>query len=78
MAAPKGNKYAKGNKGPAPYKYTTDFIEQEAIALVKWSCKPDNVYFKRFALERGYPPDELAKLLPVYTLGRRLHFFSQS
>lgn len=60
MPAPIKNKFAVGNSGPPPRKYTQEFIEQEAAAFVKWFSLPDNIYFKRFALERGYPPDELA------------------
>lgn len=70
MAAPKDNKYAVGNKGPAPTRYTQEFIEKEAYALVKWMGVSDNV-FKRFALERGYSSDELsnfAKKSEVFAL----------
>lgn len=75
MPAPKGNKYAIGNKGPAPTRYTQEFIEKEAYALVKWMGVSDNVYFKRFALERGYPPDELsnfAKKSEVFALAYKM------
>lgn len=46
MAAPKGNKFAVGNNGPSPSKYTLEFIEQEAKAFVIWFSHPDNIYFK--------------------------------
>lgn len=75
MPAPKGNKFALGNQGPSPIKYTLEFIENEAIAFVKWFVKPENIYFKRFALERGYPPDELsnfAKKSEVFARAYRL------
>lgn len=75
MSAPKGNQFALGNKGPEPTKYTPEFIEQEAYALVKWMGKNDNIYFKRFALERGYPPDELsrfAKKSEVFALALKM------
>lgn len=61
MAAPKGNKFAEGNSGPPPSKYTREFIEKEAVAFIEWSRNPDNLYFKRFALERDYPPEVLSQ-----------------
>ena len=61
MPAPKGNKFAVGNSGQPPSKYTQEFMEQEAKAFISWFCNPENIYFKRFALERGYPPDELSR-----------------
>lgn len=75
MPAPKGNQYAVGNKGPSPTKYTPEFIENEALALIKWMGERDNVYFKRFALERGYLPDELsnfAKKNEVFALAYKM------
>jgi len=55
MGAPKGHKsYIKKGEGGAPEIYTHDFIEKEAIALLKWIEKDDNYYYNRFALERGY------------------------
>lgn len=62
MPAPKGNKFAVGNSGPPPRKYTAEFIEREAQAFIEWSRNPANIYFKRFALERGYLPEELSRL----------------
>lgn len=35
-------------------KYTPEFIEKEAIALDEWITKNDNLYFKQFAISRGY------------------------
>lgn len=69
MAAPKGNKNAVGNKGNrygtgVPKIYTKEFIENEAIEFVKWaqtfpSGKP--LFFKRFALDRGYSPQRFSE-----------------
>ncbi len=73
MAAPKGNQYAKGNKGGAPLIYDDEFIENEALALRAWAVGPRNLWLKGFAYERGYTPtrmwefgqknDEFAKAL---------------
>ena len=38
-----------------PRKYTTEIIEAEADLLDEWISKDDNIYFKRFAIERKYP-----------------------
>ncbi|ADI38040.1 hypothetical protein wcw_0672 [Waddlia chondrophila WSU 86-1044] len=77
MPAPKGNQYAVGNSGPAPSKYTDEFIEQEAIAFVHWFSKPRNIYFKRFALERGYSPDELARFAKKSEVFKRAYLFAK-
>lgn len=77
-AAPKGNQFALGNSGPSPSKYTQEFIEQEAIAFINWFCKPENIYFKRFALERGYPPDELAHFAKKNEVFKRAYTFAKA
>ena len=77
MPAPKGNKFAEGNAGPQPTKYTQEFIEKEAVAFVKWFAKPGNIYFKRFALERGYSPDELARFAKKSEVFRRAYLFAK-
>lgn len=77
MPAPIGNKYAIGNSGPSPTKYTNEFIEKEAIAFVEWFSKPENIYFKRFALERGYPPDALADFAKRSEVFRRAYGFAK-
>lgn len=77
MPAPKGNQYAVGNGGPQPSKYTKEFIENEAIEFVKWFAKPGNIYFKRFALERGYPPDELARFAKKSEVFNRAYIFAK-
>lgn len=55
MAAPKGNQYAKGNKGP-PKIYDDDFIENEAAELIKWADSDLDLWIKDFAHKRGYSP----------------------
>jgi hypothetical protein len=77
MPAPKGNTYAAGNSGPPPSKYTAEFIENEAKAFILWFSQPDNIYFKRFALERGYPPDELANFAKKNEVFKRAYLFAK-
>jgi len=78
MPAPKGNQYAVGNSGQPPSKYTDEFIEQEAIAFIHWFSQPDNIYFKRFALERGYPPDVLADFAKKSEVFQRAYTFAKA
>jgi hypothetical protein len=77
MPESKGNKYAIGNSGLPPSKYTQEFIEQEAVAFIKWFSQPEKIYFKRFALERGYPPDELANFAEKSEVFRRAYNFAK-
>jgi hypothetical protein len=78
MPAPKGNKFAEGNSGPPPSKYTQEFMEQEAKAFIIWFSNPNNIYFKRFALERGYPPDELANFAKKSEVFNRAYTFAKA
>jgi len=61
MAAPKGNKYAKNHGEGAPEKYTHQWLENEAQAFLEWMNFPTSLYFKSFALERGYSPQRLSE-----------------
>ena len=62
MPAPKGHKPYKGcETGGRPKEYTKEFIEKEADAFLAWLKKPDALYIKRFALERGYHPQRLSE-----------------
>lgn len=54
MGAPFGNKYALGNKGGRPAKYTDEWIAEEAIALHKWVIEDKGNYIGSFAKQRGY------------------------
>lgn len=55
MAPPKGHlPYNKNGEGGSPKIYTDEFIEKEAMLFEEWMKKPDSVYFKEFAFERGY------------------------
>lgn len=57
---PLGNKRAVGNKGPDPFKYTEEFINGEAKALLEWCKKKDSYYVTAFSLERGYSVERLS------------------
>jgi hypothetical protein len=48
-------------------------MEQEAKAFIEWFKNPQNVYFKRFALERGYSPDELSAFAKKNEVFRRAY-----
>ena len=62
MPAPKGHKaYNIKREGGVPAIYTDAFIENETEALLEWLKDEGNVYFKRFALERGYNPQRLSE-----------------
>lgn len=78
MPAAKGNQYAIGNSGPPPSKYTDEFIEQEAQAFIIWFSQAKNIYFKRFALERGYPPDMLADFAKRNEVFGRAYTFAKA
>lgn len=53
--------YAGCETGGRPTKYTAEFIEAEAEAFKEWMQKPDSIYFKRFAVNRGYHPNRLVE-----------------
>ncbi len=60
MPAPKGHKPYQGcETGGRPQKYTPEFIEKEADAFLEWMQHPESMWYKDFALERGYDPDQL-------------------
>ena len=60
MPAPKGHPpYPGCEKGGRPPKYTAEAIEAEADALLEWTKHPDNLYFIKFAFERGYDSSRL-------------------
>lgn len=55
MPSPIGHPpYPGCETGGRPPKYTKEFIEKEAEALLKWIKDPKNIYLKRFAFERDY------------------------
>ena len=62
MPAPKGHEpYPGCENGGAPKKYTSEFIEKEAEAFETWMKDSNNLYFKRFAIQRGYHPQRLSE-----------------
>lgn len=61
MPAPKGHApYLGSDTGGRPIKYTTDFIEKEAVAFEEWMKLPDSIWYESFAVERGYDPNLLS------------------
>ena len=61
MSAPKGHSpYPGCENGGRPLKYTKQFIENEATAFLEWMKRPTSIWYKDFALERGYNPDLLS------------------
>ena len=65
MSAPKGHKAyvgceKGGDLGGRPEKYTQEKIEQEADAFLEWMARPDSIWYKDFALERGYSAEYLS------------------
>lgn len=62
MPAPTGHEpYNTNGEGGRPKKYTEEFIEAEATAFEAWIKDQKNVYFKRFAITRGYHPQRLSE-----------------
>lgn len=56
---PKGNKRAVGNHGGAPEIYTEEWIREEARRFLEWMQREGSIFFKSFAIERGYHPNRL-------------------
>jgi len=62
MPAPKNHTpYPGCQNGGRPAKYTKAFIESEADAFLLWMKNPESIYFKRFAIDRGYHPNRLSE-----------------
>ena len=62
MPAPTGHEpYNTQGEGGRPVKYTPEFIEAEAEAFEKWMQEPGSIYFKQFAISRGYHPQRLSE-----------------
>lgn len=59
MPAPLNNQYAKGHGKGAPQRYTAAWIERESQSFLEWMRLPDSIFFKTFAIERGYHPNRL-------------------
>ena len=49
-----------------PVKYTPEWMEEEAQALIKWADNSKEcIFYKSFAFERGYNPSRLAEFAAV-------------
>lgn len=78
MPAPKGHPaYPGSEKGGRPIKYTKEFIEKEAAAFEEWMNRKDSIWYKDFALERGYLPDQLSEWAKVNEKFSRVYRKSQ-
>lgn len=78
MPAPIGHlPYSGCEKGGRPPKYTTQFIESEADAFLEWMSKESSIWYKDFALERGYLPDLLSEWSKVNEKFSRVYKQSQ-
>jgi hypothetical protein len=59
MPAPKGHKpYPGCETGGRPSQFD---VEEEADAFEAWMQRGDSLWYKDFALERGYLPDQLSE-----------------
>lgn len=62
MPAPKGHApYNVNGEGGVAKIYTKEFIEKEADAFEEWLEQPNSVFFKSFAMSRGYKPSFLSE-----------------
>lgn len=78
MPAPKGHPpYPGCETGGRPKKYTKEFIEKEADAFMEWLNTPGSMYFKRFALNRGYNPLLLSAWAKENEKFRIVHQYAQ-
>lgn len=79
MPAPKGHlPYPGCEKGGRPPKYTEEFIESEADAFLDWMKKDNSIWYKDFALERGYLPDQLSEWAKINEKFSRVYKQSQA
>jgi hypothetical protein len=59
--APKGHPpYPGCETGGRPKIYTEEFVDKEADLFEAWMKKKDSIFFKNFAISRGYHPEKLA------------------
>ena len=62
MGAPKGHPpYPGCEKGGVSKVYTDEFIEKEADAFLEWMKQGKGIFYKRFALSRGYSPQRMCE-----------------
>jgi hypothetical protein len=70
MAPPKGHApypgcEKGGETGGRPPIYTQDFVDNEAIALLKWMEKKENIFIQTFCYERGYSKQRLPEFREI-------------
>ena len=70
MMSGNNGKKKTGPKGPS--KYTQEFIENEAVALVQYVETESLPFLKKFAVDRGYGPERLSEF------GHKNEKFSQA
>lgn len=56
-----GNKFALGNKGGRPRKWTEEAIAKETAALHEWMENPNNYFFTSFLAARGLHPQQMER-----------------
>ncbi len=79
MPAPKGHLPYRGSEtGGRPKKYTSDFIEKEADAFIEWMHRENSIWYKDFALERGYLPDLLSEWAKGNEKFSRVYSYAQA
>lgn len=61
MAAPKGNQYAKGNKGGRPKIWTDDAIYDMSQRLREFIQKDVGIYLNSFCVQEKINPDLLSQ-----------------
>ena len=56
-----GNKFAQGNKGGRPRKWTDEAIAKETDALYDWIDNPNNYFFTSFLIARELHPQQVER-----------------
>jgi len=54
--------YALGNRGPAPTRFTEEYLTELALKIDEWSKRDDAMYIEHFGLEHNIGKDMLPKL----------------
>lgn len=44
-----------------PWIYTPEQLKEEARLFKEWMDKPESIFFKQFAVERGYPAQRMSE-----------------
>ena len=56
-----GNRFAQGNKGGRPRKWTDEAIAKETDALYEWIDNPNNYFFISFLIARSLHPQQVER-----------------